>query len=55
VSALPRADCPICDREVALRTNGTFREHRYHGAHLCVGSGKTPEEAAGHVRARGDQ
>ena len=49
MTALPRADCPICDREVALRVNGTLREHRFHGRTLCSASGLTPAEAAAHA------
>jgi hypothetical protein len=28
VSALPRGICPVCESDVALRVNGTLREHR---------------------------
>lgn len=35
---LPRATCPVCDREVALRVHGQLREHRVEGL-LCPASG----------------
>lgn len=41
---LPRAFCPTCSREVAVRTGGQLREHRDHGGDLCPASGMTPEQ-----------
>lgn len=44
MTALPRAKCPTCNTDVALRNGGEFREHRPSGkSHLpkCPASGKT--------------
>ena len=39
--ALPRGRCPVCGDNVALRKNGTMREHRrHHDSPLCEGSGQ---------------
>lgn len=43
-----RVECPVCDKSVPLRRNGAMREHRYHGEHICSGSGKRPDELTGH-------
>jgi hypothetical protein len=40
MTTLPRADCPICDKTVAVRRNGTYHEHRFHGSTICSNSGK---------------
>ena len=55
-SKLPRARCPKCGREVALRKGGELREHRigkgqnrYHP--LCVASGYTVEAATNLIKA----
>lgn len=35
--------CPICDREIALRANGTLRVHGNQGyAAACLGAGQLP-------------
>lgn len=57
MSALPRGWCAVCGAQVALRTNGTTREHRVYrlqseqdpATHLgrmvvCTGSGKPPSK-----------
>ena len=42
---LPRAVCPWCHSDWALRRNGTFREHRVGPSRKpCEGSGRRPEE-----------
>jgi hypothetical protein len=45
VSALPRADCPFCGRNVALRRGGELREHVApidNGQHAqCMANGQT--------------
>jgi len=50
VSALPRDLCPVCGRSVAVRRNGTVREHRRSvwprraaTVPLCAGSGLKPK------------
>jgi hypothetical protein len=47
VTPLPRAICPACGRDVALRVNGTLREHvPTHGPlKNCEASGLTVAEA----------
>lgn len=42
MTPLPRATCPRCGREVAVRVGGKLREHRAHhyATALCPGSGK---------------
>ena len=49
---LPRATCPVCKRDVALRNGGILREHRTDAeadAELCPASGFTVEQAAADV------
>jgi hypothetical protein len=43
----PRAGCPVCGKDVALRRGGQLREHRMFGAAspLCPGSGNNIDEA----------
>lgn len=43
-SRLPRGDCPMCGRDVALRRRGEFREHRKPEGGLCPASGLTSEQ-----------
>lgn len=56
---LPRAICPVCEKEVAVRRNGELRELREHRVYksqleqdtskhlgrmrICEGSGRKPE------------
>lgn len=41
MSALPRGECCLCHRNLAVRVNGRIREHRRPGdGRLCDGSGK---------------
>lgn len=44
---LPRDTCPVCDREVAMRRGGQFREHDTSpsSGDVCWGSGLTLVEA----------
>ena len=44
MASLPRATCPICGRDVAVRVNGALREHMLPGdlVNLCPGSGEQP-------------
>jgi hypothetical protein len=54
MTALPRAECPVCHGDVALRAGGQLREHRDHrdpmygvgGGHvpLCPASGNHIED-----------
>lgn len=41
--SLPRATCPACHRDVAVRNNDAFREHRSPDGAICDGSGRTAE------------
>lgn len=44
---LPRAVCPWCHSDRALRRNGTFRQHERMGTlsiGWCPGSGRRPED-----------
>jgi hypothetical protein len=54
MGALPRAICPLCGRNVALRRGGELREHWRLPAPLasmhCPAQGKTLEEARELVR-----
>jgi hypothetical protein len=43
MTPLPRAVCPTCGQEVALRRGGELREHRPEGT-LCPASGYTVEQ-----------
>lgn len=40
----PRGTCPVCGRDVALKTGGVLREHssRAERGDVCEGSGKLP-------------
>lgn len=44
MSRLPRAICPLCYREVPVRVNGSFREHRLWDGGLCPAAGRHPDE-----------
>lgn len=52
-NALPRATCPLCDRDVAVRRGGELREHinQLAGGIKCAGSGFTVARVAAAVRA----
>jgi len=62
MAALPRAVCRVCRRSVALRANGTFREHldmpAPYPAEQCWGGGLGLQDiddaidAGGHFRER---
>lgn len=60
MAPLPRAECPVCHGDVALRKGGELREHPDHRHELygtgrgeevpkCPGSGLAPAEADGAV------
>jgi hypothetical protein len=46
VTDLPRALCPICGRDVALRRGGELRLHPLLNGDRCPGAGLTVLEAA---------
>lgn len=54
VSRLPRATCPTCGVDVALRRGGQLREHRDERGCICVASGLTPTEVERHIDAEVD-
>lgn len=42
---LPRGECPMCGRDVALRRGGEYREHRKPEGGICEASGLTAAAA----------
>ena len=49
MTALPRATCPFCERDVALRVGGELREHEFSipfesAREKCPASGHTVEQ-----------
>lgn len=44
MSALARATCAACGKNVAMRNGGEFREHRLDGGKVCWASGSTVGE-----------
>ena len=50
--ARPRAECPYCRRQVAVRVNGALRQHTLNrgNSHVCFGSGRVAAVERGRLR-----